>query len=136
MSFSVAVVDEAGYGRLDPESATRACARVFTARGFDLDRVGEVSVALVDLETMGDLNLRYRDRAAPTDVLTFTIDGMYGEMAGEIVVAPDYVDGDPAAIEELIVHGALHLSGMDHGEDFGASEMSRVQEAVLKELRG
>jgi len=34
------------------------------------------------------------------------------------------------------VHGALHLSGMDHGEDFGASEMARVQETVMKELRG
>ena len=28
-------------------------------------------------------------------------------------------------VEELVVHGALHLSGMDHGEDFEGSEMAR-----------
>jgi probable rRNA maturation factor len=35
-----------------------------------------------------------------------------------------------------VVHGALHLSGMDHGEDFEGSEMSRAQEAVIGVARG
>jgi probable rRNA maturation factor len=35
-----------------------------------------------------------------------------------------------------VVHGALHLGGMDHGEDFRDSEMARVQEALMEELRG
>jgi probable rRNA maturation factor len=39
-------------------------------------------------------------------------------------------------VDELVVHGALHLGGMEHGEDFGASEMARVQRAVMEELRG
>jgi probable rRNA maturation factor len=39
-------------------------------------------------------------------------------------------------VEELVVHGALHLGGMDHGEDFESSEMAGVQEAVMEELRG
>jgi probable rRNA maturation factor len=38
-------------------------------------------------------------------------------------------------VEELVVHGALHLSGMDHGEEFEGSEMARVQEAVVGEVR-
>ncbi len=38
-------------------------------------------------------------------------------------------------IEELVVHGALHLSGMDHGEDFEGSEMARVQEAIMGSVR-
>jgi len=38
-------------------------------------------------------------------------------------------------IDELVVHGELHLGGMDHGEDFEASEMARVQKAVMEELR-
>jgi probable rRNA maturation factor len=40
------------------------------------------------------------------------------------------------SVEELVVHGALHLSGMDHGEEFEGSEMARVQEAVLGVARG
>lgn len=134
MSFTVAVIDEAGYSRLSKEAATRTCGAAFTARGLQLERIGEVSVALIDLDTIRDLNLRYRGKDSPTDVLTFTIDGMYGEMAGEILIAPEYVGGDAAAMEELLVHGALHMTGMDHGEDFEASEMHRVQGAVLKEL--
>jgi len=39
-------------------------------------------------------------------------------------------------VEELVVHGALHLSGMDHGEDFEGSEMASVQKAVMEEVRG
>jgi probable rRNA maturation factor len=35
-----------------------------------------------------------------------------------------------------VVHGALHLGGMEHGEDFEASEMARLQRAVMEELRG
>ena len=39
-------------------------------------------------------------------------------------------------VEELVVHGTLHLSGMDHGEDFEGSEMASAQEAVMGVLRG
>lgn len=83
---------------------------------------------------MHRLNLDFRNKDAPTDVLSFTVDGPGGEMVGEIVIYAGYVDDDAAAVEELVVHGALHLAGMDHGEDFVASEMYRVQEAVLGEL--
>lgn len=100
-----------------------------------MDRLGELSVALVDLELIQTLNLKFKDTEAPTDVLSFTVDGPYGEMVGEVVVAPGYVNGDEAEVEELVVHGALHLCGMDHGEDFEASEMSRAQRAVLEKVR-
>jgi probable rRNA maturation factor len=39
-------------------------------------------------------------------------------------------------VEELVVHGALHLSGMDHGEDFEGSEMARAQVVVMEAVRG
>ena len=132
MPFSVAVLDEAEYGGLTPERATELCTAAFYARGLDVDRMGEVSMALVPLLVIQELNLKYRDVDSPTDVLSFEIDGPYGEMVGEIVVAPEYVALEQTRVEELVVHGALHLSGMDHGEDFEASEMAVVQEDVLR----
>ena len=132
MSFSVAVLDEAEYGGLTPERATELCTAAFYARGLDVDRMGEVSTVLVPLLVIQELNLKYRDVDSPTDVLSFEIDGPYGEMVGEIVVAPEYVALKRAKVEELVVHGALHLSGMYHGEDFEASEMAVVQEDVLR----
>ena len=132
MLFSVAVLDEANYGTLTPARATELCATAFSAQNLDVERMGEVSVALVPLLTICELNLEYRDIDSPTDVLSFGMDGPYGEMVGEIVVSPEYVASEAAKVEELVVHGALHLAGMDHGEDFAESEMVVVQEAVLR----
>jgi probable rRNA maturation factor len=133
MPFTVEVLDEAGHGALDPELATRLVATVFSCRGFDIERLGEVSVALVGPGVIRNLNLKFRSKDEPTDVLSFEVDGPYGEMAGEVVICPACAE---MGVEELIVHGALHLSGMDHGEDFEGSEMARAQEAVLKVARG
>ncbi len=134
MPFSVAVVDEAEYGKLTPERVTELCAAAFSNQGFDIERMGEVSVAIVPLPVIHALNLKYRGIDSPTDVLSFDIDGPYGEMVGEIVVAPECVALERARVEELVVHGALHLVGMDHGDDFEESEMAEVQEAVLRSV--
>jgi probable rRNA maturation factor len=131
MPFAVSVLDEAGYGRLDAEHATELCAAAFSSRGLDVERMGEVSVALVEPEVIRDLNLKFREKDEPTDVLSFILDGPYGEMVGEVVICPACA---ALGVEELVVHGALHLSGMDHPEDFEESEMARAQEAVMGEV--
>jgi probable rRNA maturation factor len=133
MPFTVAVLDEAGYGALDPELATRLAVAAFSCRGFDVERLGEVSVALVEPDVIRDLNLRFRGKDELTDVLSFEVDGPYGEMVGEVVICPACAE---MGVEELVVHGALHLSGMDHGEDFERSEMARAQETVMGVARG
>jgi probable rRNA maturation factor len=132
--FSVAVLDEVNYQKLTPEHATHLCAAAFSARGLDIERIGEVSVALVSLPTIQGLNLKYRNVNSSTDVLSFSVDGPYGEMVGEIVVAPEYVRFDQVSVDELVVHGALHLAGMDHGDEFEGTEMAAVQEAVLRSI--
>lgn len=132
MSFSVELLDDAGLGGLDPETVTRLCALAFAERGLDPETLGEVSVALVGEGEIQALNARFREKDAPTDVLSFEIDGPGGEMVGEIVICPACAEMD---LKELVVHGALHLSGMDHGEDFSSSEMARSQSAVMERFR-
>ena len=131
----VAVVDEVGYDRLSQQTASRIFAAAFSRLGLDLARVGEVSVALVDAETIHGLNLEFRNMDRPTDVLSFEVDGPYGEMVGEVVICPSCASPE-MGVGELVVHGALHLAGMDHGEDFESSEMAWVQMAVMEECRG
>ena len=128
-------MDEVGYAGLGEETASRLFAASLSKVDLDVARIGEVSVALVDAETIRDLNLRFRGRDEPTDVLSFEVDGPYGEMVGEVVICPSCA-GPEVGVEELVVHGALHLGGMDHGEDFESSEMAGVQMAVMEELRG
>ncbi|MDQ3316353.1 MAG: rRNA maturation RNase YbeY [Actinomycetota bacterium] len=127
------MLDEVGYGQLSAERATELFAAAFRNRGLDLERVGEASVVLVTPETIRDLNARFRGKDRETDVLSFEVDGPYGEMVGEVVICPACAD---MGVEELVAHGALHLAGMDHGEDFDESEMARAQRAVMEETRG
>ena len=131
----VAVLDEVGHAGLDTKRASRLFAAALSILGLDLEQIGEVSVALVDPETIRALNFEFRDRDEPTDVLSFEVDGPYGEMVGEVVICPNCAHHG-MSVDELVVHGALHLGGMEHGEDFGASEMARLQRAVMEELRG
>ena len=95
--------------------------------------MGEVSVILVGPETIRALNSEFRNKDTETDVLSFEVDGPYGEMVGEVVICPACAD---MTVEELVVHGALHLAGMDHGDDFETSEMAEVQRTVLEKARG
>ena len=134
MPVTVAVLDEAGYGGLDAALATLLCATAFSSCGLDVERMGEVSVALVEPDVIRDLNLKLRGKNEPTDVLSFELDGPYGEMVGEVVICPACASPE-MGVEELLAHGALHLSGMDHERDFEESEMARTQEAVMEAVR-
>ena len=134
MPFTVAVLDESGYGKLGTERATFLCTAAFSNRGFDVERMGEVSVVLVRPDTIRDLNLRFRNRNEPTDVLSFEVDGPYGEMVGEIVICPECA-GPHMDVEEIVMQVAIDLSGMDHGEDFEDSEMALEQETILAAAR-
>jgi len=76
------------------------------------------------------LNRHHRDRDEPTDVLSFPVDGT-GPSAGprelgDVVICPD-MTGD---VREAVVHGALHLAGMDHERDDG--EMLALQAEILR----
>jgi probable rRNA maturation factor len=91
---------------------------------------GHVAVEFVDAERIAELNEAHRGRRGPTDVLSFPIDGEDGRTGGplelgDIVICPQHT----ADIREAIVHGALHLTGMDHETDDG--EMLALQAEIL-----
>ena len=93
--------------------------------------VGEAHVAVefVDVERIAELNLAHRGKQGPTDVLSFPIDeadAAFGPRElGDIVICPPHT----ADLREAIVHGALHLTGMDHETDDG--EMLALQRELL-----
>jgi len=90
---------------------------------------GHVAVEFVGSERIRELNRDHRGRDAATDVLSFPIDED-GSPAGprelgDVVVAPEHT----ADLREAVVHGALHLAGMDHEADDG--EMLALQREIL-----
>lgn len=92
-------------------------------------------MVLVGPQTIRELNLKFRDKDEATDVLSFKMDGPYGEVLGEVVICPACASTE-MGVEELVVHGALHLAGMDHGDDFEDSEMAGAQRRVMESVGG
>jgi probable rRNA maturation factor len=108
-------------------AATRAA---LAARGID---DGHVTIQLVDEARIRELNLAHRGIDAPTDVLSFPVDGP-GPTAGprelgDVVICPAHT----ADLEEAAVHGVLHLVGMDHETDGG--EMLAEEARIMRELK-
>jgi probable rRNA maturation factor len=89
---------------------------------------GHVAVQFVDEEEIVRLN-GLRGEEGPTDVLSFPVDGADPTMGprevGDVVICPPQT----ADLREAIVHGALHLAGMDHEVDDG--EMLVLQRELL-----
>jgi probable rRNA maturation factor len=94
---------------------------------------GHLTVELVEAQRMRALNREYRGVDRSTDVLSFPIDGPGRAVGprelGDVVICPEHTSD----LEEAVVHGVLHLAGMDHETDSG--EMLARQDEVMKGLR-
>jgi probable rRNA maturation factor len=91
---------------------------------------GHLAVEFVTPERIRELNREHRGRDAATDVLSFPMDGDAPQVGphelGDVVICPD-LTGD---VRAAVVHGALHLTGMDHERDEG--EMLALQAEILR----
>jgi probable rRNA maturation factor len=91
-----------------------------------------VAIAVVSEDEIRRLNREQRGVDEPTDVLSFPVDGSGPAPGprelGDVVVCPERSHD----VVEVVVHGVLHLCGMDHETDSG--EMLALQDRVVSEL--
>ncbi|TLM88532.1 MAG: rRNA maturation RNase YbeY, partial [Actinobacteria bacterium] len=107
----------------------------------------ELSVAIVDLDEMTELNERFRGKEGPTDVLSFPCDDPCTVVGpdepvtlGDVVIAPAVAEQQAVeyghTVEEelnlLLVHGVLHLLGYDHESDEEATAMQSRERVLLE----
>lgn len=96
-------------------------------------RDGHVAVEFVDERRMTELNAEHRSLSEPTDVLSFPIDGAEPSRGarelGDVVICLAHTTD----VREAVVHGVLHLVGMDHETDQG--EMLSLQRELLSRER-
>ena len=124
--LDVEIIGDGGAGAPPRAEIERLLALALASAGVE---DGHVAVQFVDERRIAELNAAHRGRGRPTDVLSFPIDGA-GAAAGprelgDIVICP----ARAADVREAVVHGALHLTGMDHDADEG--EMLAVQAELL-----
>jgi len=120
---------------------------------FALDQLrihpqAELSVLMVDEETMSAYHRKYMGEDGPTDVLSFPMDELRppadGDeppegLLGDIVLCPPVTNRQAAehgrtAKEEseyLLVHGLLHLLGFDHADVEERAEMFGLKDRIL-----
>ena len=112
--------------------------RLLQLGGFALDALrihpqSDLSVLLVDPDTMAAYHEKYMDEPGATDVLSFPMDELRspepGEeppmgLLGDIVLCPQVTSAQAADFgrtpeeeaDYLLIHGLLHLLGYDHAE--------------------
>jgi probable rRNA maturation factor len=107
-------------------------------------RAGEVTVVLADDAKLRDLNRRWRGLDRATDVLSFGYDeGGDDEVDGDVVVSMERVRDQAKRfrstpgreLARVVVHGALHLAGLDHQGAAERRAMRAREDRVLRAAR-
>ncbi|MDP9176664.1 MAG: rRNA maturation RNase YbeY [Gemmatimonadota bacterium] len=104
-----------------------------------------VSVAFVGTGTISRLNRDYVSRSGPTDVIAFGLErGGSTPVIGDIYICPRVAERNARRLRislkrelaRLVVHGTLHVLGLDHPEDDTrvSSAMWRKQERILDSI--
>lgn len=119
-------VEVLGPAPLDAAEVRELVGRAVATAGIG---EGHVAVAFVSADEIASLNAEHRGKPEPTDVLSFPVDGVEAAPGprelGDVVICPVHT----ADLREAVVHGALHLIGMDHETDDG--EMLALQAELL-----
>lgn len=119
---------------------------------LDLSEDTEMSVTFVDNKEIHEINHKYRDKNAPTDVISFALEDE-GEdeipiilegfdiprNIGDIIVSVEKIAEQAAEFDHsferelgfLVVHGFLHLNGFDHMNESDEKEMFDLQRKIL-----
>lgn len=105
----------------------------------------EISIAIVDIKKMVELNEKFRGVKRPTDVLAFPLGGEFistENLLGEVVISMD--EAEEQAREEghflkdelalLIVHGILHLLGYTDKDEGKREVMRNKEKRILQSL--
>lgn len=105
----------------------------------------ELTIRIVDVAEMSELNATYRKKQGPTNVLSFPaeMNDMFDMvLLGDIVICAQVVEQEAAKANidllahwaHMVVHGTLHLLGYDHIKDEDANIMEATENQILTKL--
>ncbi|HGJ5883864.1 rRNA maturation RNase YbeY [Arsenophonus sp.] len=105
----------------------------------------EITIRIVDIAENQYLNLTYRGKDKPTNVLSFPFEAPENitlPLLGDLIICRQVVEKE--AIEQqknqdahwahMVIHGCLHLLGYDHLTDFEAAEMETIETEIMQKL--
>ncbi|MCL2758805.1 MAG: rRNA maturation RNase YbeY [Treponema sp.] len=109
----------------------------------------ELSVLFCDDKTIQNLNFQYRNKNEPTDILSFNLgetvknENKTVYLAGDIVISLDtlrenaryFAIPEDEELRRLLIHGILHLNGMEHETIDPGEPMLILQEEILNKYK-
>jgi probable rRNA maturation factor len=139
--ITVPIANQQCHVTVDRRLLRRALRRVLRMAGVDK---AFISVAIVDDDTISQLNWKYLRHRGPADVLSFPLDDDLngGRLEGEVIVsaqtaarrAPQYGWTTHDELLLYVVHGTLHLVGHDDRTPRQQADMRRKEQEVLEGL--
>ena len=159
MTIDVFAADEQQVHPMDVARWATLARQVLGARGIKGET--EVSLLFVDKDAIAALNEQFLGKTGPTDVLSFPIEDEPGPtgrspdlggsgpgtsaeegvltLLGDVVICPEVaarnaIEHDVSLEDEvalLVVHGLLHLLGLDHEDEAEAQRMEAIEQQLL-----
>jgi probable rRNA maturation factor len=125
---------------VDESRLEAAIRKIASDHGF---HEGEVGIVIVDDPTIHEINRDHLQHDYPTDVISFVFTAEDGALEGEVIVSTDTAlreanEGGWAGEDELllyVIHGMLHLVGMDDVEPNLRREMRLAEAKYLGECQ-
>ncbi|WP_435015433.1 rRNA maturation RNase YbeY [Tundrisphaera sp. TA3] len=136
--IEVEISDGQRFLRVDHADLSALVRRTLTAQGVD---AASISIALVDDPTIHAINRRHLAHDWPTDVISFVLsEPDEPVLSGELVVSAEMAattareaGADPnAELALYVVHGLLHLCGLDDRDESDAAIMRRREAEILE----
>lgn len=141
--MAVQLTDEQTEFAVDGEQLVALARHVLAHQRIPADM--DVGILLVEPETIAGLNAAHMDKQGPTDVLAFPIDEPgttppgIPAVLGDVVLCPQVAHAQagefgrtgPDEVRLLLVHGLLHLMGMDHADPQSEREMFELTDELL-----
>jgi probable rRNA maturation factor len=104
-----------------------------------LPKSAEITLCFVLEDESKELNRRYRNKAYPTNVLSFHLHEDPDHVVGDLVLCLPVIQKEcieynqtlHMRIAHLVVHGVLHLQGYDHANEIDAQEMEGLETRIV-----
>jgi probable rRNA maturation factor len=137
--YQIALVNQQCGHPVNETQLTEAATAVLQDSAFSS---AAISLAVVDDETIHELNRRHLEHDWPTDVLSFVLEDDGDHLEGEVILSADTAAtaaeelGNSAAEEQLlyVIHGMLHLVGYDDKSEAAAEEMRSAESRYLRQF--
>jgi len=112
---------------------------------ININKKVELTIRIVEEAESSELNQRYRNKNSATNVLAFPFDDDVGgelSLLGDLVICAQIIVAEAEQQSKtemehwahIVIHGVLHLQGLDHISSQQAEEMEFLETKILKTL--